>query len=161
MRILSNHDEKEAMKFISHAMDVAKNSPCFRSKCGSIIVKDGIIIGEGFNAPPLGKKLDRCFKDDIPKNFKSDRSCCIHAEERAIMEALRKHHDKIVGSRLYFIRLDTATDEKMYAGQPFCTICSKMALDSGIKEFVLWHKEGITVYDTDEYNDLSFKYRDN
>lgn len=160
MRILFGAEEKEAMKFIDSAIKVAQHSPCFRSKCGSVIVKDGKIIGEGFNAPPLGKKLNKCFKDDIPKNFKSDRSCCIHAEERAIMEALRKHSDKIIDSRLYFIRLDKDTNKKMYAGKPFCTICSKMALDAGIKEFVLWHETGITVYDTDEYNDLSFQYRE-
>jgi len=141
-------------------MVVAKNSPCFRSKCGSVIVAGDIIIGSGFNAPPLGKKLDRCFKDDVPKDFKSDRSCCIHAEERAIMDALKNHSAKIIGSRLYFIRLDKDTDEKMFAGKPFCTICSKMALDAGIKEFVLWHEKGITVYDTEEYNELSFKYRE-
>jgi len=160
MKILHSVEEKEAMKFIDAAIKVAQHSPCFRSKCGSVIVKDGKIIGEGFNAPPLGKKLDKCFKDDIPKNFKSDRSCCIHAEERAIMDSLRKHPDKIIGSRLYFIRLDKDTNKKMYAGKPFCTICSKMALDAGIKEFVLWHEEGITVYDTDEYNTLSFQYRE-
>lgn len=44
------------------------------------------------------------------------------------------------------------------AGKPYCTICSKMALDVGIAEFVLWHEEGITVYDTKEYNELSFQY---
>jgi len=160
MRILNGIEEKEAIKFIDETIQIARNSPCFRSKCGSIIVKDGKIIGSGFNAPPLGKKLDRCFKDDIPKNFKSDRSCCIHAEERTIMDALRKHPEKIIDSRLYFIRLDIDTNEKLHAGKPFCTICSKMALDAGIKEFVLWHKEGITVYDTDEYNTLSFEYRE-
>lgn len=160
MKILHGIEEKEAIKFIDTAINVAKHSPCFRSKCGSVIVKDGKIIGSGFNAPPLGKKLDRCFKDDIPKNFKSDRSCCIHAEERAIMDALRKHPEKIIGSRLYFIRLDKDTDKKLYAGKPFCTICSKMALDAGVKEFVLWHEEGISVYDTDEYNTLSFHYRE-
>jgi hypothetical protein len=31
-------------------------------------------------------------------------------------------------------------------------------LDVGISEFVLWHEQGITIYDTDEYNNLSFWY---
>lgn len=159
MRVLTGHEEKEAMSFIDAAVIVAKDSPCYRSKCGSVIVSQGKIIGSGFNAPPLGKKLDKCFKDDIPKNFKSDRSCCIHAEERAIMDALRNSKE-IVGSRLYFIRLDVDSDGILRAGKPFCTICSKMALDAGIKEFVLWHDSGITVYDTDEYNTLSFQYRE-
>jgi len=33
-----------------------------------------------------------------------------------------------------------------------------MALDVKIAEFVLWHKEGICVYNTEEYNQLSFEY---
>jgi len=34
-----------------------------------------------------------------------------------------------------------------------------MTLDIGIKEFVLWHEKGFCVYDTDEYNVLSFGYK--
>lgn len=75
------------------------------------------------------------------------------------MDALRKNPDKIVSSRLYFIRLDE-NETPSKAGQPYCTICSKMALDTGISEFVLWHKKGICVYDTQEYNALSFRYDD-
>jgi len=35
---------------------------------------------------------------------------------------------------------------------------SKMALDNNISKFVLLHKEGIGVYDTEEYNNLSFNF---
>ena len=58
---------------------------------------------------------------------------------------------------LFFIRLDE-NDEPKHSGKPYCSICSKMALDAGIKKFVLWHKEGWTAYDTKEYNDLTFQY---
>lgn len=46
------------------------------------------------------------------------------------------------------------------AGKPYCTICSKLALDVGIKEFALWHEEGITIYNTEEYNTLSYQYNE-
>ena len=72
------------------------------------------------------------------------------------MYALRNYTNEIIGSRLYFIRLDP-TGNKIKAGEPYCTICSKMALDVGIAEFALWHKGGICVYNTEEYNLLSFK----
>jgi hypothetical protein len=75
------------------------------------------------------------------------------------VDALKNHSDKLIGSRLYFIRLDE-NDQISFAGKPYCTICSKMALDTGIKEFVLYHSEGICIYDTEEYNDLSFGYSD-
>lgn len=159
MRILTGKENELATKYMKSAAEIAKASPCYRSKCGSIIVKDEKIIGRGFNSPPNGKTLEKCLKDDLPKNFKSDKTCCVHAEQRAIMDALTEHQEYIMGSRLYFIRLDNK-GEIAFAGKPYCTICSKMALDSGVGEFVLWHKEGITVYDAAEYNNLSFAYRE-
>lgn len=35
----------------ARAVEVAKNATCGRSKCGSVIAKNGKIIGEGFNSP--------------------------------------------------------------------------------------------------------------
>jgi hypothetical protein len=58
---------------------------------------------------------------------------------------------------LYFVRLDKDWNIKP-SDQPYCTICSKLALDSWIWEFVLVHVEWITIYDTNEYNKLSFDY---
>ena len=158
MRILSGDEEKEALSFIDQAVEIALNSSCHRSRCGAVIVSEGEVISKGYNSPPLEVKLDYCFKDNLPEGFKSDKTCCIHAEQRAIMTALSSNPDKIIGSRLYFIRLnEEGVKEK--AGDPYCTICSKMALDSGVKEFVLFREEGVCVYDTKEYNLLSFKFR--
>jgi deoxycytidylate deaminase len=159
MKFLKGTEEHQAMNFIDEAAKIALSSTCLRSKCGSVIVKNGKIIGAGFNSPPLNQAIDNCIKDSLPKNFKSDKTCCVHAEQRAIMDALRKNPEKIAGSRLYFIRLGE-DGKRSYAGKPYCTICSKMALDSGISEFVLWHEEGICVYDTKEHNQLSFDYRE-
>jgi deoxycytidylate deaminase len=159
MRFLKGSEEKQAMIFIEEAAKIAQSSSCLRSKCGSIIVRSGEIIGKGFNSPPLNKKPGFCIKDQLPKNFKSDKTCCIHAEQRAIMDALKHNPEKISGSRLYFIRLDESRKKAM-AGKPYCTICSKMALEVGISEFVLLHREGICVYGTEEYNRLSFEYRE-
>jgi hypothetical protein len=74
------------------------------------------------------------------------------------MDALRNHPDKIIGSTLYFIRIDQEGNIK-HSKKPYCTICSKMALDVGIKEFILRQEDGIHAYDTGEYNTLSFNYR--
>jgi deoxycytidylate deaminase len=157
MHILQGEDQREAKALMEHAAHVARNSSCLRSKCGTIILKDGEIIGSGFNSPPNNVCLQDCKKDSLPASFKSDKTCCLHAEQRAIMDALRNNPIKILDSRLFFIRLDE-NGEITKAGEPYCTICSKMALDSGIAEFVLWHEQGITMYDTKEYNELSFQY---
>lgn len=136
-------------------VSAARKSTCHRSKCGSIIVNYNRVIGVGYNSQPCNV-TGECFKDSLPKEFKSDKTCCIHAEQRAIYDALRNNSKEIIGSKLYFIRLDEDNNPKR-SGEPYCTICSKSALDVGISEFCLWHDEGWTSYETNYYNDLSFK----
>ena len=158
MRILSVNEKPKAQSYLERIIEIAKQSTCSRSKCGSIVVYENEIIGEGFNSPPYNSQ-NRCSNDKKDYDLKvTDKTCCVHAEQRAIMDALKMNPDKLKGSRLYFIRLD-ANDQKKESGDPYCTICSKMALDTGISEFVLWRKEGITVFDTKEYNDLSYNYK--
>jgi deoxycytidylate deaminase len=159
MIYLSGDEENRALEYLAKAADVAQDSTCERSKCGSLIVKLDEIIGQGFNSPPQNLESQRrcvCSKDAYHKKV-TDKTCCVHAEQRAIMDALRNNPDKIHGSILYFIRLkDNGTASR--AGEPYCTICSKMALDVGIAEFVLWHDTGVCVYHTEEYNLLSFQF---
>ncbi len=130
-----------------------------RRQCGSIIVKDGNIIGRGHNSPPAHKEGQRrCnVSKDIYSKKVTDKTCCIHAEQRAIIDTLT-NKENIEGSDLYF----TSVDKKniVYSENPYCTICSKLALDIGIKNFILWHKEGIRAYDAEEYNNLSFNYKE-
>jgi hypothetical protein len=75
------------------------------------------------------------------------------------MDALKNNRNELAGSRLYFIRLGEDNNPQK-AGKPYCTICSKMALDVGVAEFVLWHDRGVCVYNTDEYNLLSYQYQE-
>ncbi len=162
MRYLSGDEEKKALKYIVKATKVAKNATCKRSKCGCVIVQLDEIIGSGFNSPPRDiESQRRCFCSKGSYNKKvTDKTCCIHVEQRAMMNALQKNPNKLPGSRLYFIRLDDKEAPKR-AGDPYCTICSKMALDVGISEFILWHNEGVCVYETKEYNVLSFQFGKN
>lgn len=158
MRYLSGTEEKTALEYINRAAHIALHSFCYRARCGSVIVKKNEVIGVGFNGPPLNCDLTRCLKDDLPVDFKSEKACCVHAEQRAIMDALANAPDKILGSRLYFTRVDE-TGKIERSGKPWCTICSKLSLDAGLAEFVLWHDQGVCVYDTDEYNKLSYEFR--
>lgn len=156
MKVLkSSKNIKYAIKWLVHAAKIAEKSSCLRSKCGTVIIKNNKIIGCGYNSPPGDKTPTKCIKDGLPADFKSDRTCCVHAEQRGIMDALRHHPKEIEGSTLYFTRLDNEGN-MVKSGRPYCTICAKMSLDVGIANFVLWHEEGITVYKTDEYNRISF-----
>ena len=142
-------DEQEIKTYINSVIRAARQSTCQRSKCGSIIISEnGELLGIGWNSQPC---------DDTKKCFKSDKTCCVHAEQRAIIDALKVNSDEVFGSTLFFIRLDDKGNPKK-SGDPYCTICSKLALDVGIKEFVLWREEGWIAYNTEYYNKLSFEY---
>lgn len=121
---------------------------------------------------------DRCACDKSKYHSKvTDKTCCVHAEQRAILNAMSNAsgmaekqpciwsewscgiRDDLRNSfdRLFFTRVDENGMCKR-SGKPYCTICSKMALDVGIREFNLWHEDGIYAYPTDEYNRLSYEY---
>lgn len=158
MKLIPSSDEA-SQGFLELARQVALNATCERRSCGSILVKNGEVIGEGWNSPPNNDESQRrCQNDKASYHDKvTDKTCCIHAESRAIKDALQNHPEKISGSRLYFTSIDDGGDI-LFSGKAYCTSCSKAALDAGVSEFVLYRKEGFCVYDTVEYNDLSFEY---
>jgi len=155
------------MPILDRIMDIvvgyAQRSTCHRSKCGSIIVDCPFtptfdVLGIGYNSMPCNKEA-ACFKDSLAPTFKSDKTCCVHAEQRAIMDGLaRTPYLSTLATYLFFIRLDEEGKPKP-SGKPYCSICSKMALDAGISKFCLWSEEGWIAYDTEEYNELTFKYQ--
>ena len=162
MYYLEGAEEQEGVRWMEEARRIARDALCTRARCGSVIVFDGQIIGYGYNAPP-GDDLAhaKCdFAGDRSKKPKYDLTCCVHAEWRAIMDALRKNEDKVAGSRLYFMRIGD-DGSKTHAGEPFCTVCSRLALDAGVTEFALFDEKGIAVYGTKEYNDLSYDFHKN
>src|SRR3989344_9333158 len=104
MRVLFNLEGWEALDYLSKAAEIAKSATCRRSKCGSVIVQLDEIIGSGFNSPPQDiEDQRRCSysKDSYHKKV-TDKTCCVHAEERAIIDALKKNAEEIRGARLYF-----------------------------------------------------------
>ena len=161
MKLLIGPEHTQAEIFMQKATEIAQKATCERSKCGCVIVKEGKFIGKGFNSPAQNLESQRrchCDKEQYHKKV-TDKTCCIHAEQRAILDALKSASDQLPGSDLYFIRLDQK-GEITKAGEPYCTICSKMALEVGIKSFHLWHSKGIIAYDTEEYNILSYQYQE-
>ena len=142
MKILTWEASKKSEQYFKLTWKIAQNATCERSKCWCIIVKNDEIIWQWRNT----------------YDFKiTDKTCCIHAEQRAIMDALRNHPEEIEGADLYFMRLDKDWNMSK-AWKPYCTICSKMALDTWIKHFLLRHEEWVAQYDTEEYNLLSYQY---
>jgi deoxycytidylate deaminase len=158
MEYLKGQQEQEAIKWMQEAAKSAARALCLDAKCGAVIVKDNEIIGSGYNAPPLDKEENRmCDKEVINNKPNYDKTCCMYAEWRAIMDALKNNPTKIQGAKLYFARINEQR-EITKSGQPYCTVCSRLALDAGIDKFVLWHEQGICEYNTAEYNRLSYEY---
>ena len=131
------------------AADVAQSATCERAKCGSVIVsEDGETIGEGYNAPPLEDETRRtCGAEwDTDSKPKYDKTCCVHAEWNAILNACKNALEKISKSTLYFMRVDE-NSEYTDAGEPYCTVCSRLALQSGIAFFCIvewWARRSIS-----------------
>ena len=132
MRISTNIEHQ---RFLDKAAEVARESTCLGKKCGAIIVENGEIIGRGFNSPPGDLESQRrCLKDKNCLDKKvTDKTCCMHAEQRAIEDASRNNPTRLDGSRLYYRKLDD-NENPAVSGKPYCTICSKSALDIGISE---------------------------
>lgn len=145
--------------FFEAAAAIAQGATCSRAKCGTVIVQDGEIIGQGYNGPALDREANRtCDNEyDLSVKPKYDKTCCIHAEWRAILNACKHKADKVDGSVLYFMRVDDKgnfTD----AGEPYCTTCSRLTLESGIGQFALWNDGGADIYDAAEYNRKSYAF---
>lgn len=159
MKILAGEEEKEAAKFVDLAATIALKSTCSRAQCGAVIVKNGKVIGKGYNSPPLEDENNRMCENVYPnkngKKLKYDKTCCIHAEWRAIIDALKTHPKDIKGSTMYFMRIE---EGKHTRTEPFCTVCSRLIMEVGIAKSVLWQAEGYVEYSAPEYNQASYAF---
>lgn len=159
MRLLHGDEEKEALRWLDEAAKTAAGSLCLRTHCGSVVVKGGKLIGAGFNSPPQNKTEWRICLDEyeIPAGFRHDRTCCIHAEQRAIQDAMQRGDD-MRGARIYFVAIDE-WGNKVKAEDLKCTVCSRAVLDAGISDFALLCEDGIRIYPAEEFNRLSYQYK--
>lgn len=109
--------------YLKMAIEWAKLSYCKRKKVGALIVKDRMIISDGYNGTPSG--FDNCCEDETGKT----QWFVLHAEANAIV--------KLAGST------QSAKDATLYLTLSPCKECSKLVLQAGIKKVVY----------VDEYSD--------
>lgn len=155
MRYASENEINEIEKYMSIAAEEAKKSTCKKSQRGVVIVKDGKIIGRGYNKPTIEKLCNPCIREDIKDNSRVELCSAIHAEQMAILDALKKCHS-LKGSRLYHVKVKNGEPKPSHA--PSCTACSRLILEAEISEIVLWLKDGYVIYNAKEFNELSFRY---
>ena len=94
----------------------AENSYCERRKVGAIIVKDKMIISDGYNGTPAGFENVCEDADGITKPY------VLHAEANAITKVARSNNSS-EGATLYI----TASP---------CLECAKLIIQAGIKRVV-------------------------
>lgn len=155
MRYLTEKEAKEAEKFIRVAVEEANKSTCKKSQRGAVIVKNGEIIGVGYNKVTGEKFCNPCIREDIKDNTRVELCSALHAEQVAILNALKKG-ENLEGSRIFHIKVK---DGKIKPSEDVsCTVCSRLVLECGISEFVLLHKKGFALYTAEEFNEKSFEY---
>ena len=112
--------EKKQLKYdkayLKMALEWGKLSHCKRKQVGALIVKDRMIISDGFNGTPSG--FDNCCEDKEGLT----KWEVLHAEANAIL--------KVASST------QSAKGSTLYITLSPCTQCSKLIHQAGIKRVV-------------------------
>lgn len=108
--------ERYDRAYMRMAMEWAKLSHCTRKKVGALLVKDGMVISDGYNGTPSG----------FPNNCEDEQGLTLwyvlHAEANAIMKVARSTNN--------------AKGATLYLTHSPCKDCSKLVLQAGIKRLV-------------------------
>ncbi len=102
----------------------ASNSYCKRRQVGALLVKDKMIISDGYNGTPAG------FENKCEENDELTKAYVLHAEANAITK-VAKSNNSSDGSTLY---VTTSP----------CMECAKLIIQAGITKVVFIEKYRIT-----------------
>ena len=108
------------LRYLRMALIWAENSYCQRRKVGALVVKDKMIIRDGYNGTPSG------FPNICENSDNTTFPYVLHAEANAITKLARSSNNSD-GSTLYV----TASP---------CIECAKLIIQSGIKRVVYAEK---------------------
>jgi len=104
------------LAYLKMAKEWAKLSHCERKQVGALIVKDKMIISDGYNGSPTG--FDNCCEDDEGNT----KWHVLHAEANALL--------KVASST------QSCHGATLYLTLSPCKDCSKLILQAGIKRLV-------------------------
>lgn len=103
-------------RYLRMAIIWAENSYCIRRKVGALIVKDNMIISDGYNGTPSG------FENVCEDENGMTKPYVLHAEANAITKVARSNNSS-EGATLYI------TDAP-------CIECAKLIIQAGIRRIV-------------------------
>ena len=107
-------------RYLEMARIWAKNSYCERRQVGAIIVKEKMIISDGYNGTPSGFENICEDEDHLTKPY------VLHAEANAITKVAKSNN--------------SSEDATLYVTTSPCMECSKLIIQSGIKRVVFCDK---------------------
>lgn len=116
MSHLNNKQTKLDKRYLRMAKIWAENSYCARRQVGALIVKDKMIISDGYNGTPSG------FENICEDENKLTKPYVLHAEANAIT--------KIACSN------NNSKDSTLYVTASPCIECAKLIIQAGIKRVV-------------------------
>lgn len=108
--------EKFDNRYLEMASVWARNSYCKRRQVGSLIVKDRMIISDGYNGTPSG------FENVCEDEFGVTKPYVLHAEANAITKVAKSGN--------------SSQDATLYVTASPCLECSKLIIQAGIKRVV-------------------------
>lgn len=117
---MNSKQRKYDIAYLRMAQEWAKLSHCERKQVGALIVKDRMIISDGFNGTPSG--FNNCCEDDEGKT----KWEVLHAEANAIL--------KVASST------QSTKGATLYVTLSPCRDCSKLIHQSGITKVVFSNK---------------------
>ena len=114
-----NNEEKQQeldIRYLRMAHIWAENSYCVRRKVGALIVKDKMIISDGYNGTPSG------FENVCEDEQNITLPYVLHAEANAITKIARSNNNS-----------ENAT---LYVTDAPCIECAKLIIQAGIKRVI-------------------------
>lgn len=112
--------QKLDIRYLQMAQIWAENSYCNRRKVGALLVKDRMIISDGYNGTPSG--FENICEDEDGKT----KPYVLHAEANAISKVAQSNN--------------SSKNATLYVTTSPCLECAKLIIQAGIKRIVFSEK---------------------
>ena len=114
----TSNDKQEVLdrRYLRMAFIWAENSYCQRRKVGALLVKDKMIISDGYNGTPAGAENVCEDENGVTRPY------VLHAEANAISKVARSNN--------------SSEDSTLYITASPCLECAKLIIQAGIRRVV-------------------------
>lgn len=110
--------------YMELAINLAKRSHCVKQQVGAVLTKETRIISIGYNGPPSGThNCDEVWPETgCPRDSKGGCSLAIHAEQNAILYAVKNNASVATGT--------------LYCTLSPCLACARIIFSMGISKVI-------------------------